>query len=459
VNSVSRPSLQAGASTQAESSASAADKLYRRRVLPAYAATVLVSVGVLLRLLIAVLPGNRLNAPWGGLGDAPAYALLAHNIAAGKGYAYAGFPTAYRAPVYPLFLAAAMKVFGAHAFQAVRAIQLLMGFAVVYLCASIAERLFGKRAKIPALIIALFFPTLAMMTGDILTEATATLFSALCLYLLVVFLQRPSWKLLSALSFCVGIATLTRFNMALLGIVLLAAVLFQQSALPRWRAAALTVCLSAAVISPWIVRNYSAFHGRLLLSTESGPTAVGGVLAPEGRALPGDSEHFRKALGWVPPADVETNAASRSQLGSEAVLNSAAWKVAFKLWRQTGWGLVPLNFKKTGYFWLSTDQLLSTGSFRPALRIARAGAVLWYWILLAFGIAGWFLLRSRSPRVAKLFLFYAVLVTVMHFPFQMNTRYRMPLVDPLLAALGGAAVLALIEKSSGKRVESARESG
>jgi 4-amino-4-deoxy-L-arabinose transferase-like glycosyltransferase len=406
----------------------------------------LISAGVLLRLIIVVLPGNRLNPPWGGVGDAPSYALLAQNIASGRGYAYAGFATAYRAPVYPLFLAAAMKAFGAHAFEAVRVFQLLLGFAVVYLCASVAEEFFGKSAKIPALIVALFFPTLAIMTGDILTEALATLFSVLFLYGLAVFLKRPTWRVLAALSICVGVATLTHFNMALLGIVLLAAVLFRQSLLPRWRAAALTVCLAGLTIAPWLVRNYRAFHGKLLLSSESGPASVMGVLTPEGRALPGDSDRLRKALGWVPPADIETNAPSRARLGSEAALSSAAWKVAFMLWRQTGWRLVPLNVKKIGYFWLSTDQLLSTGSFRTSVRVARAGAVLFYWVLLALGIAGWFLLRSRSPGMAALFLFYAVLVTVAHLPFNMNTRLRMPFVDPWLAVLAGAALSALIDK-------------
>ncbi len=418
----------------------------QRRTLLTGAVVALIAAGVLLRLLIVLLPGNRLNPAWGGVGDAPAYALLAHNIATGKGYAYAGFPTAYRAPVYPLLLAAAMKVFGAHAFEAIRLAQLAAGLAVVYLCGAMAGRLFGRAAKIGAWIVALFFPTLAIMTGDILTEAIASLVSALFLYWLVRFLRQPDWKLLACLAVCVGVGTLAHFNMALLGIVLLFAVLFEQRALPRWRAAAITVCLSGLVIAPWLVRNYRAFHGRLLLSTVSGPTAVMGVLTPQGRALPGDSERLRNALGWVPPADFETNAATRARLGSEAVLSGEAWKVAFKLWKQTGWRLVPLNLKKLCYFWLSTDQLSGTDSFKPKIRLARAAGVVIYWVLLALGVAGWFLLRSASPKAARVFLLYAVLVTVLHLPFNMNTRLRMPFIDPMVAVLAGTAVAALVAK-------------
>ncbi|MGH9685950.1 MAG: ArnT family glycosyltransferase [Candidatus Acidiferrales bacterium] len=391
--------------------------------------------GILTRLLVVLLADNRLNPPWGGLGDAPAYFLLAHNIATGKGYAYAGFATAYRPPIYPLLLAGGIKVFDSHAFEAVRLVQFLMGLAVVYLCASVAGNLFGKDEKRAALVLALFFPTLVIMTGDILTEATATLISALFLYLFVRFFQRPSWAILAGLSVCVGVATLIRFNMALLGIVVLAVVLLQQKTLPKWRAAALMICLSGLVVSPWLVRNYRAFHGRLLLSTESGPAAVMGVLTPQGRALPGDSARLRRALGWVPPADIETNAPSRAQFGSEAELNRKAWRVAFGLWRHTGWRLVPLTLEKLSYFWLSTDQLLWTRSFRPLVRAARAGGVLVYWVLLAFGIAGWFRLRSRSSGLARVFLFYVILATVLHVPFNMNTRLRMPFIDPLLAIL------------------------
>lgn len=406
-----------------------------RRALLGYGFFALVMTGILVRLLVILLADNHINPPWGGLGDAPAYFLLAHNIATGKGYAYAGFATAFRPPIYPLLLASSIEAFGSHALEAVRLAQFLMGLAVACLCASVAGKLFGKDEKKAALVIALLFPTLVVMTGDILTEATAALMSALFLYLVVRFFQRPSWAFLTCLSVCIGVATLIRFNMALFGMVVLAVVLLQQKTLPKWRAAALTICLSGLVVSPWLIRNYRAFHGRLLLSTESGPAAVMGVLTPQGRALPGDSARLRRALGWVPPADIETNAPSRAQFGSEAQLNRDAWKVAFGLWRHAGWRLVPLTMEKLSYFWLSTDQLLWTGSFRPLVRAARAGGVLVYWALLALGVAGWFRLRSRAPGLAHVFLFYVLLVTILHLPFNMNTRLRMPFIDPLVAIL------------------------
>jgi len=411
-----------------------------------YSFIALLLLGVIVRIFIVALPGSALRTPWGGGGDTPAYVLLAQNLLAGKGYTYAGQPTAYRAPVYPFLLAASMKVFGAHALAAVRWLQFLAGLFTVYLCSAIAGMIFGRSAKKPALIVALFFPTLIIMTGEILTEALATLVSAVFLYLLVRFFERPSWAILTGLAAVVGLATLDRFNMALFGFVVLWAVIFWKIPMPKWKAAALTILLPGLIISPWLIRNYVVFHGAFVLSTEGGPTAAMGILAPQGRARPGDSERLVAALGWLPPMELETNDPSRLRLTDEADLSRQAWKVTFELWRKTGWALVPLTIEKLGYFWLSTDQLLSTDSFRPIVRAARSAGVLFYWLLLALGIAGWFKLREVRPELAHIFLFYAIVVTILHIPFNMNTRLRMPFIDPWLAALAGAGLLMAAER-------------
>jgi len=417
---------------------------HRRERLAGYVFAVIVFAGVLLRLLVVILPGDGMRTPWGGGGDTAAYVLLAQNIASGKGYAYAGWPTAYRPPVYPLALAGLLRVFGTHALSVLRGLQFCAGLLVAYFCAEMAERIFGKQAKRVALLIALFCPTLVFMTGEILSETAATLCTAAFFYLLVRYWQNPSWIVLSGAAVIAGISTLVRFNMALFGIVLVAAILLRKPNLSTGRSVAVAVLLPVLVVTPWLVRNFIAFHGALLLSTESGPTAVMGILAPQGRAMPGDSERLYSNLGWLPPNDIETNDASRNRLPSEAILNRKAWGVAFGLWKNAGWKLVPLTLKKFSYFWLSTDQLLSTESFRRIVRIARAGGVAIYWGLLTLAFAGWLHVRARIPAAAHLFLFYCVLATVLHAPFNMNTRLRVPLIDPLLPVLASAGWLGFV---------------
>ena len=427
---------------------------HRGERLASYGFAAVFFAGVVLRLFVVVLPGDGMRTPWGGGGDTAAYVLLAQNIASGRGYAYGGWPTAYRPPVYPMALAGLLRVFGTHALSVMRGLQFCAGLLVVYLCAAMAQRIFGKQAKRAALLIALFCPTLVFMTGEILSETIAALCTAAFFYLLVLYWQKPSWLILSGASLVAGAATLVRFNMVLFGIVLLAAIFLRKSSLSTGRGVALAILLPVLVVSPWLIRNFVVFHGALLLSTESGPTAVMGILAPQGRAVPGDSERLQNNLGWLPPNDIETNDASRNRLPSEAVLNRRAWGVAFSLWKNAGWALVPLTLRKFSYFWLSTDQLLSMESFRKVVRMGRAGGVVVYWGLLLLAIAGWFQLRSRFPAVAHLFLFYCVLATILHAPFNMNTRLRVPLIDPLLPVLASACWLGfVVARVSGENEE------
>jgi hypothetical protein len=70
----------------------------------------------------------------------------------------------------------------------------------------------------------------------------------------------------------------------------------------------------------------------------------------------------------------------------------------------------------------------------------HAAGVVFYWLLLALACAGWWKLKQTRPQVAALLLGYAVLMTLVHIPFLMNTRIRSPLIDPLLAALAGGAL-------------------
>jgi 4-amino-4-deoxy-L-arabinose transferase-like glycosyltransferase len=408
-----------------------------------YGFIALIVTAIFLRLLVVVLAGNRINAPWGGIGDAPAYVLLAHNIADGRGYGYAGHPTAYRAPGYVLMLTGLIKAAPNHALAIMRGLQFLMGLAIAFLCARMALRLWGEPAERVTLVIALLFPTLIIMTGEVLTETTATLCCVIFLLLLTAFLDGPRWGLLAALATIVGIATLVRFNMALFGFVVLWAIL-RQTQLPKWRATLLAIVLPAVLISPWLIRNFVVFHGAFLMSTESGPTAAMGILTPQGRFLGGDAEKLRGALGWLPPLDIETNSPRRNNLGEESDLNRAAWRTTFQLWRNAGWRLLPLTLSKLSYFWLSTDQIGWTGGFRAAVRAARAAAVLVYWLILALAIGGWLRLRTERPELARILLFYAILITALHVPFNMNTRLRMPFIDPLLATLASGGVLRLV---------------
>lgn len=103
--------------------------------------------------------------------------------------------------------------------------------------------------------------------------------------------------------------------------------------------------------------------------------------------------------------------------------------------------MLPLTIRKLGYFWLSTAQLFSTQGLTRAVRAGRALAVLAYWLLLVLAVAGGWALWRRNQKIAGLLGTYVVLLTLMHVAFVMNTRYRAPLMDPLLVTLAGGGLL------------------
>lgn len=411
---------------------------------------VLVTAGVLGRLAFVAVSGNALQTPWSGGSDTGAYVLLAQNLIGGKGYTYAGQPTAFRPPGYPLLLAAFMEFFGKHYIVAMRGFQFLEGLAVVLLCAAMAGRIFGKTAKKAGLLLGLFIPTLVELTGEILTEITAALLTGVFLYFLVRYREKRQWQFLMGMSIAVGLGSLVRPNLVFLELIALLAACLQKHGSSRLRDAAVVILAPCILVSPWIIRNLEVFHARVLFSTQGGPAAATGIIEPQGRSQFGDAERIKDALGWVLPQVLETNDPSRLLLPSEPEIDRRSWQVAYRLWRESGWGLIPVSLKKVSYFWLSTDQIFWTKSLPTVQRALRAMGVFAYWIIFALAIIGWFVLRREKQVLALMFLLYVLIITVLHLPFNMSTRYRIPLMDPLLVVLGAGTMAILVDRRSGR---------
>ena len=387
-------------------------------------------------LFVAIAPGNRIYTQWSGGGDTRQYVELAENISAGRGYTFAGMPTALRAPLYPLLLAGLMRLSQNWAIW-IRVLQLVAGIVTAILCGELADRWFGANAGVAGMVLALLSPTLLFFAGEILTESLAALLVVGFLLVLDSATRSESTDHLVTLGVLAGVAALCRFNtIALVPIALLTVFLSDRK---NWKRATIVGMASLVILAPWIVHNEIVFHGRASYSTHGGLVAVEGVLMPEGRTQPGETEAILNALGlhsW----NVETNTPKGQELRDEAALNEKAWHVAFHLWRETGLRLFPLWVNKIGAFWLSTDQIVGTGGLSSrarALRLVGSGI---YLIILISALFGWRVLYRRDRKMAHVIVFYAAALTIFHLPLTMNTRLRVPLFDPLLCSLaaGGA---------------------
>jgi len=154
--------------------------------------------------------------------------------------------------------------------------------------------------------------------------------------------------------------------------------------------------------------------------------------------MTGWDERLRQRVGFVIPNELETNGPERLAIGSELDMNRRCWQASREIWDEMSWGSrAHWVLVKWVTYWLSTDQLLNPGSVSRTNRALHVAAVMFYWALLGLASLGWWILRKMRPSVAAILLGYAILMTLLHTPFVMNTRIRAPLVDPLIAILAG----------------------
>jgi hypothetical protein len=364
-----------------------------------------------LRLLLIAIAGNRLIVPWGSDNDSHVYADLAQHVIDSQGYSFGGVPSALRPPLYPLIVAFFLRMAGPHWIIALRLFQATLSLATAWLCGALAEKWFGPRAQSVALVIALFLPTLLYFVPEILTETCAAF-----LVISILYVERP--ELAGVLT---GVLLLTRLNAAPLALIM------------GWKLRQRILAYSfasALVLLPWCLRNLVVFHGRVLLSTNSGLSLVQGLLDPDGRA---HTPATKNILGWE-SNDLETDR-PHPGMRDEVALNRRATALATTLWRGKGFSLIPLLIRKLGYFWLGTDQFSMGVEFPWRKKLIRWVGLAVYWAVLVTALLG---LCKLEPGLRNWLIVYAILLTAFHLPVIMASRYRVPLFDPLLAVLAGS---------------------
>ncbi len=120
-------------------------------------------------------------------GDSLLYGNIAKNWLQHGVYGYtqttAGTqPTLIRLPGYPIFLAACFSVFGPDQYTAVMLLQCIIDLLTCLLIAALADRLFGRRAAIAALLLSALCPFTAAYAATPLTETLTLTTIALTFY-------------------------------------------------------------------------------------------------------------------------------------------------------------------------------------------------------------------------------------------------------------------------------------
>jgi 4-amino-4-deoxy-L-arabinose transferase-like glycosyltransferase len=191
-------------------------------------------------------------------------------------------PTAFRAPLFPVALAASYELTGVASardrWEAGRLLEVILGGVAVALICLIARRLWGRATALVAGAIAAIFPPLVLVGSSLMSES---LYIPVGLAAVLAALyardaeRRHWWAVLAGA--LVGLAALTRATeLALLLPVIL--LVWGRRPWLTWRAVrAPLLALAATLVAlvPWTVRNFEVMHTFVPITDEGGYATLG----------------------------------------------------------------------------------------------------------------------------------------------------------------------------------------
>lgn len=365
--------------------------------------------------------------------------LVAKNIVAGKGYVFA-YPittavgsTCYVTPLYT-YLQVPFLYFG----LGERGIQ-IMNLLFLQAACFVLYRFFRKFTT-PGVAL-LTFATLSFYIPFWILSYTLEP-DSLNLLLLVLTVEcayslskNPSRRVWIWFGVLIGIQLLLRPDI-MLGAVLLSVWLLAWS----WSketviGVAIAALVSLAVVSPWTLRNYLAFHKFVPVSANAGMNLYEGnnpVATGEFSELPATPES-RKDF-----QDVQEYSKTHDQIEIDhyRLTLAEAWMAAHPS------EVLKLDVKKIWYHWFGRP--IMGEQYHYTFQRMEVPYKIFGVAMLAFGLFGLFSIHNKKLQSLILVIFvYSTLVSAIFF---VQTRHRILKVDPFLLPLAVMGVAMLVEK-------------
>ena len=358
------------------------------------------------------------------------YDKLAMKLIEGKGYVdNNGYPTSYRPPGYPIFLAAIYKTFG-HKVLAAKIAQALIGSLTVCLLYLIALRLFNNIVAVAAGIFASFYMTFVACTNLLFTETLFTFLLA-STYFLAITTSKITIRRFIGLGILCGIITMIRSAGFFIPFILIFYMAFKTDNNNRKKIAASLVMIACffLVLLPWTVRNYNAYGKVVLVSTNSGLNLYQGVSwSPERIYYPGASGE----KVWE-KAKATSNEAERNNIFLQEAIKIYKTKPLLVL------KMLPVRFL---FFWNIVDW-----------EVLGSDIINYHYIFIfPFTLIGAFLCikEKRKILLASILILYFSSFTLV---FPGAARYRMP-VDGYIIMIGCYGIYDVIKRSRKKILSS-----
>jgi 4-amino-4-deoxy-L-arabinose transferase-like glycosyltransferase len=404
---------------------------HRWRQVVAFSAVALVLR--LLPILVATDMGIALD-------DMFQYDALAESIRLGQGFTwYGGIPTAARAPLYPVFLAAVYSLFG-HSYVAARVTQALIGSLLPLVTYALGQRLFSTRVGQAAAWAVAIYPLFLLYPLGLATENIFFLLVPLATLMLMKAADTSSRSCFLLAGVLLGLAILTRSVIAGLTVLILPWLWYYGSrgreAVKNW---ALILLPVIALTVPWSIRNSLLYREFVFVESSLGfnlylgyhPQGSGTFDSPIAVA-------FLQRLGAFDAPDLETEKAS-DEVGTREALGFIKEDPA-----RAGWLLLSklshfLRLDKRLLLYFYSNNFLGELPAQVLALLLLVICLPWVAVLL-LGIPGMVLSRVTRDR-ALVYLLCAYMV-VIHMLIMAEARFHLVIV-PMLAVFAVEGVLAV----------------
>ena len=371
--------------------------------------------------------------------DSAWYQLVSGSIADNKGFVDpsklylhgVSTPTAFRPPLYPLFLAAVAKT----GYDSSRAFQIagcLVGAITIVLIGYLGRRVAGKAVGLCAAALAAGYPILLGIDAAVMSETLYVPLAVGCVLAVYRAMDRPTawrWAFVGLLG---GLSILTRGD----GVVLLLLLVVPAAWFgvhDTWRRrlllAVVPVVVAGLVVAPWVIRNQQQL-GVATVSTLQTGTALAGSNCPD--------TYYGGGIGsWSLPC---TERADRDTV-SEVAYNDELQRDAASYIRHHASRLivvVPVRILRQWSLWSPIEgarieaaesrnyswQVLSFATYLPIALLAVYGLVLLY--------------RRRRPVLPLVAMIVTVTLTSAMIYGQQRLRVS---VEPVLLVLAAVTIV------------------
>lgn len=335
-------------------------------------------------------------------------------------------PTANQPPVYPLLIAASLKLFPTvkSAFVAIQVFNVLVGSLVPLLSWLLARRFFGDAVGRVAAILTCVWPLIVYMPVEphSITLGLAMTLLAGWFYARLAF-DDAQWKEYAWAGAITGFCVLVRSELAVLGPILFLAILLRRNGGMGWRGALIfTLCASVFVV-PWMVRN-QAVLGKASLST----TMFLNLYRGNSQTSTGGSYKWDGSISWGGPSHEEFPELDHWSSDYELKMEKAYQATLKKELKDNPGILGRVMPNKLLFFWVG-DLTHPKGKQLPSVVLhvmASLGAFVGFWVAWKKKVRCW-------PAWFWILLYQVVVLIFFALP-----RYRLN-VEPFIlifAALG-----------------------